>query len=480
MIPWIKEQISDAWHNRKSTRTAKKGSLALSTNDSKISEKKSDNKIMSLSNASTSSGNFSVNVVSLEGEMIDVAVKPDCTVEKLKIMATKHFYGSEGHTPSSFHLIHAEKVKQLSDESNLRDQEINAFDELLMVQVRPAQIKDNFPEDSVKGPNIDAIIKATSHLQEPRAPKPKPTTDCPANFEAEIRKILITLVQASAKILMHSPESAKLYEIIREKLELRYKPLYDPKAVKYLTDIGFSEKKVLIALRICKMNVSEALEWLIEREDDSEHDNEDSMFLNLDLDSIEQFPGPSSSSGGPSASQPRRRSIKEACIDIIKGTGGQDVTKENNLMHIISLLLQSFHQYKRLEFRPNSKIKESLIEMGFEEKKVIEALKVTGNNQLNACEWLLGTRNENLHDFDSGLNVDSPIYEAIMNNSHIRLSLTNPKMLLAYLSILETPSSTSIWINDPEVSPVLSQIFKTYHSEKHAIHMSRYESIADS
>lgn len=39
--------------------------------------------------------------------------------------------------------------------------------------------------------------------------------------------------------------------------------------------------------------------------------------------------------------------------------------------------------------------------------------------------------------------------------------------------MLETPSTSSVWINDPEIYPVFNQIFKTYHAEKHAIHMNR-------
>ena len=40
--------------------------------------------------------------------------------------------------------------------------------------------------------------------------------------------------------------------------------------------------------------------------------------------------------------------------------------------------------------------------------------------------------------------------------------------------MLETPSSANMWINDPDASPVLSQIFKTYHAEKHALQMNRF------
>lgn len=59
-------------------------------------------------------------------------------------------------------------------------------------------------------------------------------------------------MQASAKILMYSPEADEFYEIIKEKLEAQLKPPNDPKAVKYLVDMGFSERKALKALRLRK------------------------------------------------------------------------------------------------------------------------------------------------------------------------------------------------------------------------------------
>lgn len=71
-------------------------------------------------------------------------------------------------------------------------------------------------------------------------------------FQNEIRKVLITLVQASARILMHSPDAEKLYDIIKEKLEARCKPTNDPKVVKTLIEMGYPHKKVLKALRLRK------------------------------------------------------------------------------------------------------------------------------------------------------------------------------------------------------------------------------------
>lgn len=64
-----------------------------------------------------------------------------------------------------------------------------------------------------------------------------------------------------------------------------------------------------------------------------------------------------------------------------------DDEKEKNLIHIVELLLESFRQYKKMEFKPNKRAMRSLVDMGFGEKNVIGALKITGNDQANAVSY---------------------------------------------------------------------------------------------
>ncbi|XP_043280301.1 ubiquitin-associated domain-containing protein 1 [Venturia canescens] len=494
MLPWMRDQIAEAWHSRKSSRSpgerrsgsGKNNNSDKSSNGGNSEGSGSRDETGMFLPAAASSETFSVNVISLEGGVLGVNVKPNFTVQRVKNIATKHFYGyqdtiskqstSTSNPVSKYRLVHAAGRKQLSDEQIIGDEDIKSADELILVEIRPLANRENLTEESFRGPNQEAIDRVTAHLPLHNPPRTVPSTACPTDFQSEFRKILITLVQASARILTNSKDATKVYEVIREKLELRCKPPNDPKTVKYLVDMGFSEKKVLKALHLRKMNTSEALEWLIEHQDDpDEEDIELPPLENSEIVHNEEngIPGPSSSPGV--AGGTRRKSLKEACVDLFKGPK-VGAKKEPNLVKVVALLLESFRQYKKLDFKPSQRIKQSLIDMGFEEKKVVEALKVTGNDQSNACEWLLGERRPSLQDVDGGLDPEGPIYEAIMNNPHIQLSLTNPKMLLAYLSILETPSTANVWINDPEISPVLSQIFKTYHAEKHAVQMNRYES----
>ncbi|EZA50134.1 Ubiquitin-associated domain-containing protein [Ooceraea biroi] len=417
----------------------------------------------------TSPEGFSVNVISLEGDVTSIAIKPDFTVENIKKLAVMHFYGEDTSKPVSYYrLVHSAKFKQLVDENCVYDEDINECDELLLVEIRSTVIQESLSDEALKGPSLEAIIEVTSDIPIRNAPKAvPPLMECVTDMQSEIRKILITLVQVSAKILMLSPEADNLYDIIKDRLEVRCRPVNDPKATKTLMEMGYPQKKVLKALRLRKSNITEALEWLIEHQDDSDDsDDGDVDFLSADTTANGSVAGPSSSIGT------KKKLLKDACAELFEA-GNQD-RRQQNLVHIVELFLESLRQYRRMEFKLNKRAMRSLVEMGFEEKNVIGALKITGNDQANACEWLLGERRPSLQDLDKGIDTDGQIYKAIMSNPHIQLSLTNPKVLIAFLSIIETPASANAWINDPEVSPALSQISKTYQVEKHFIHMSRF------
>ncbi|XP_011499025.1 PREDICTED: ubiquitin-associated domain-containing protein 1 isoform X2 [Ceratosolen solmsi marchali] len=436
MISWIREQFTESGNSRKNSRSAKKPSLNGSSKEIKGMQ------------TSTASEGFLIKVVSLEGDVLNVAVTQEFMIHKVKSIATEHFYGHDKTAGVfQFRLIHATVLKSLDDEKTLKDEAISESDELLLVKIRDHSEQLNSSEDNLKAPTEEIIMNATKELPVKNAPKPAINSDCPEDFQNEIRKIFITLVQTSAKILMYSPDAQKFYEIIKDKLEEQLKPPNDPKAVKYLVEMGFSEVKVTKALQLKKMNTAEALEWLFEHQDDSDND-EDIPTLETILDA----------DAGPSSSD------------------NESEKKEPNLVHIVNLLLNSFRQYQKMDFKPSSSLVQSLEEMGFEKPKILETLKITGNNQANACAWLLGERRASLENLYDGMDPDGPIYNAIMNNPQIQLSLTDPKMLIAYLSMLETSKSTSIWMKDPQVSPILSQIFKTYHAEKHAILLNRYNS----
>ena len=70
-------------------------------------------------------------------------------------------------------------------------------------------------------------------------------------------------------------------------------------------------------------------------------------------------------------------------------------------------------------------------EMGFPEKDVIEALKLTKNNHSAACDWLIGNlSSKTISELTIGLPSTSPILKALLSSSHVQLSLSNPKIFI--------------------------------------------------
>ena len=102
--------------------------------------------------------------------------------------------------------------------------------------------------------------------------------------------------------------------------------------------------------------------------------------------------------------------------------------------------------------------RQTLMEMGFGEKEVEDALRLHNNNQSAACDWLLGDRsNRPSSTTDAsavpiqGLDLESSLYEAIMTNPIVQQGLNNTRCLHAFLSMLENPTTTTHYLNDTEV-----------------------------
>lgn len=107
------------------------------------------------------------------------------------------------------------------------------------------------------------------------------------------------------------------------------------------------------------------------------------------------------------------------------------------------------------------------------------------------CEYLLSDRRPKYEDLQRGLSKDNPIFKALINSPLVQVGLIKPKIFFgklklmpwigskgqcslnylictAFLQLIEEPNNTSKFFSDPETSPILSQIFRIYHSEKHA------------
>jgi Kip1 ubiquitination-promoting complex protein 2 len=158
--------------------------------------------------------------------------------------------------------------------------------------------------------------------------------------------------------------------------------------------------------------------------------------------------------------------LAHACAKPIEGTSFQYPAPpeiDESPQGIITGLIE----VRKREFRPNQPALEALRGQGFKDRDIVEALRATRNVKALAASWLAGKDRVVPDDSAAGLEPNSRLLTALVANPTIRLGLSNPKTLLAFLGIVETPTSANLWLTDPDTSPVLSSIFKLYHAERH-------------
>ena len=177
--------------------------------------------------------------------------------------------------------------------------------------------------------------------------------------------------------------------------------------------MGFAEQRSKKALILNKMNVHEAIKWLMLHQDDADIDT----------------PLPP---------------------EVIKYVVNENHPTKRRRAGL-----------RKKEFVPNPSAVTLIKEMGFEEEEIIMALKITSNNEERALDWLVGDRKVPDH---SGLDPNSPLYSAIMDHPVVQLGLTNPRILHAFEDMLDNPSNSGQYINDPEIGPVLLQISRIVQS----------------
>ncbi|KAI4484743.1 hypothetical protein M0804_007309 [Polistes exclamans] len=455
MIPWMRSRIAEAWYNRKSSRTAERQSLAPSSTSTGNSE---SNKSMNL----ISSGPFFVKVISTNGFVLHMDVDMNTTIKMIKEVAIRHFHGMfhEISLFDKFRLVHANKLKQLADNKTVLDEEIAFRDELLLMPINSYFKAYRSSEENIRGPSIRDVEEATHNLPIRNPPKYIP----PLYFSlvVETHKILLTLTYSSARLLMGSSEAPNLFQTIKSKYKKLCLPSISSEHLQTLTDIGYSTQQGIVALYVKKNNVTQALDWLIKHQEYPSEYFTISVILNL----IAKKKGNEVDSNSPEIVQ---INFWNACNDLF--SDGSTKYVEENLLNIVTVLIEYFRYIYKFNFKAEEELVNKFLEMGFQKKDIIEALKACGNDVFNACEWLLGNRELSLIDTNIGFSSNDLIYQAFMNNPQIQLNINNPNALLVFLKILDEPVISAEWISDPEIFPLIDQIFRTYHAEKR-LHLS--------
>ena len=197
-------------------------------------------------------------------------------------------------------------------------------------------------------------------------------------------------------------------------------PEPDPDAMATLLDMGFPEARAKKALLLHLNHPGAAMEWLLEVGDGPEADAE---LTDVEIQQVMSTIG---------VSQTIFRPPREPAGD------------------------------------PDEADVQRLVEMGFPREEVLAALRATHNNHDAACAWLLGERGSGrmraMQDMDVGVgargNPESMqmLLGDILSHPTIQEGMRSERVVQAFQSMIEDPSSAHDYMNDPEVGPILLRV----------------------
>jgi len=181
-------------------------------------------------------------------------------------------------------------------------------------------------------------------------------------------------------------------------------------ALESLRDMGFPESQAKKALILCKMNLHRAMEWILEHKDD------------------------------PNIDDP----LTEEQITQVQATQGVPTPIRAPAPTM-----------------SNSQMAQQLTEMGFNSDDANAALRATNYNFEQATAWLLGDRVEEDEgdQNEGGVDSNSPMLRLITSNPIIQAGLGNPRVEAAFQEIIRNPAASLRYLSDPEVGPILLQVF---------------------
>ncbi|XP_055743664.1 ubiquitin-associated domain-containing protein 1 isoform X2 [Salvelinus fontinalis] len=417
-----------------------------------------------------------IHICTMEGTEWLEEVTEDTTIEKLKEKCLKHYvHGSleDPKTLTHHKLVHAATERILMETKTVSDENLKDKDVLLLIKKRPpppppkmVDISAEEKKQDNKAPDKEAILKATAGLSTRHTDRTVtqhnirdeiplrsedliPTGDL---FQTELRKILVSLIEVAQKLLALNPDAVELFKKANAMLDEDDEDRVDETALQQLTEMGFPESRAIKALRLNHMSVTQAMEWLIEHVDDP---TVDTPLPGQDT------PGAVGATAPPLVHSISASAFRPSLLRTLSQTSTDDAAtgaRQDELTEIFKRIR------RKREFRPDSRAVIALMEMGFDEKEVVDALRVNNNQQDSACEWLLGDRKPSPEDLDKGIDTNSPLFQAILENPVVQLGLTNPKTLLAFEDMLENPLNSTQWMNDPETGPVMLQISRIFQT----------------
>ena len=355
-----------------------------------------------------------LNILNLQTgatELDDIAA--DDTVDKLK--ARLYESNLVDLLPSGQRLIHSGRTLANGDEL-LSAAGVAEGDVVVVVKQRGI---DDWKkcESSQPGPDIAHISRVMGKAGATMSASSTPsggTSGLNANFQG------LSVGESAPTSDAQSGEAYATVAMRAGRLEGITLPEPDPDAMATLLDMGFPEARAKKALLLHRNHPGAAMEWLLEVGDGPEADAE----------------------------------LTDVEIRQVMSTIGASPTV--------------FRAPREPAGDPDEADVQRLVEMGFPREEVMAALRATHNNHDAACAWLLGERGSGrmraMQDIDVGVgargNPESMqmLLGDILSHPTIQEGMRSERVVQAFQSMIEDPSSAHDYMNDPEVGPILLRV----------------------
>ncbi|KAF9793680.1 hypothetical protein SFRURICE_002339 [Spodoptera frugiperda] len=370
---------------------------------------------MLVSDTGVTGGNeIFIKVVSPEGQTFTAYFSEDTLIEEVKNRAIDFFYPTGETGAGRYKIVRVFDTSTLHDFLTLAQESVMMQEELLLVERRLPEAGTLWDLGTVRAPQHGTIAAATASLPTPTNAMRQPNLQSLLStneLSYELRKILISLIEAGARLAA----SGRNYEMTLAQLTAA---LEEPRRAQPAVIQVITPEEIAARLN-----------------------------MNADIQSvIEDPPNPT------------------------KADGNELYRRAEHLQRF----LEKFREWRnKIAEPPNPEAITALKDLGFSYEDSDKALRYTGCNVPAAASYLIGERGSSIFELVNGL-PDGLILQTLLKQPHIQRGLLNTRMLIAFIAMVGQTGSASLWLNSPHGSPLLSQISRTYHSEKYCLAVNQF------
>ncbi|CAH0730292.1 unnamed protein product, partial [Brenthis ino] len=361
---------------------------------------------------SVSSGNdILVKIVSPEGQMYTGYFPEDTLIEEVKNGAIDYFYPSGESGSGRFKIVRVCDTTTLHDFLTLAQEQIAMYEELLLIERRIPEAGTLWDLGAVRAPQPAAIAAATASLPIPQNAIRQPNLQSLLSTN-ELSFELRKILISLIEAGARLAAAGKNYELTLSQLSAA---LDEPQRTQQIVVQVITPEEIASRFNI--------------------HNN------------IEANEESTSSS-----------------------VGDEQYKRAEHLQRF----LEKFRAWRtRIAPPPNPESIATLKDLGFSYEDVDTALRSTGCNVPAAASWLIGERGSSVFELINGL-PEGVILQTLLKQPQIQRGLLNTRMLIAFIAMVGQTGSASLWLNSPHGSPLLSQISRTYHSEKYCLAVNQF------